>query len=520
MRVLIFHGYLLRGTGSNIYNASLARALVAQGHEVHLLCQERETEAIPWVDAVGVWTEGSLRVEVRHEPVRLTVYLPDIGSLLPVYVADSYEGFDARPFTELSDAELDSYTRANVEAVREVARLAGPDAALANHEVMGPVILARGLEDSVGYAVKSHGSALEYTVVRQPERFVPLAREGMAGARGVLVGSRHTAERLWEVLGDQELPAKTRLGPPGVDTAAFRQRTPAEAAQGLRALTERLATRPAGSFGGDAHAAAALGALDPARDRIVTFVGKLIASKGVDLLLAAWPLVVAGVPDARLCVVGFGTGRARLERLLGALAEGDLAAAALVARGTGSGEERPLPHLIGFFEGLSGAEGDAYRAASPAAASRVHLTGRLDHDDLPDLLAVSEAQVVPSTFPEAFGMVAVEAAACGSLPLVAAHSGLAEASAELARGLDAELRALFTFALGPRAVEDIAARLLGWLTLDAPERARARDHLAHVARSRYGWGRVAEDVLAAAGGRLAELARPVAADAPPSGASG
>ena len=27
MRILIFHGYLLRGTGSNIYNASLVRAL-------------------------------------------------------------------------------------------------------------------------------------------------------------------------------------------------------------------------------------------------------------------------------------------------------------------------------------------------------------------------------------------------------------------------------------------------------------------------------------------------------------
>ena len=27
MRVLVFHGYMLRGTGSNIYNANLTRAL-------------------------------------------------------------------------------------------------------------------------------------------------------------------------------------------------------------------------------------------------------------------------------------------------------------------------------------------------------------------------------------------------------------------------------------------------------------------------------------------------------------
>lgn len=517
--MLVFHGYLLRGTGSNVYNASLARALVAQGHEVHLLCQEREAEEIAWVDAVGTWSGGSLQVEVRRRPVRLTVYRPDIGSLLPVYVADSYEGFDARPFTELSDAELDFYARANVAAVKEVAELVRPDAALANHEVMGPVILARALQGSVGYAVKSHGSALEYTVAREPERYAPLAREGMAGAGGVLVGSRHTADRLWEVLGRAGIEAKTRLGPPGVDTAAFRPRAPAEAARALRALAERLGERAAVSFGGDAGAGAALRALDPTRDRMVTFVGKLIAAKGVDLLLAAWPLVVAEVPDARLCVVGFGAGRPRLERLLGALADGDLTGARQVAAGSGSGEDRALVHLLAFFDGLSGARADAYRAAAPAAAGRVHLTGRLEHEDLPDLLAAAEAQVVPSTFPEAFGMVAVEAAACGALPVVAAHSGLAEASAELAAGLPEAVRQLLTFRLGPRAVEEIAARLLAWFALDAAERARTREQLARLAHSRYGWERVAEEVLAAARGRLDEL-RAVPVRVTPSGSSG
>ena len=53
MRVLIFHGYLLRGTGSNVYNANLAAALASLGHEVHLLCQERAPEGLSFVDAVG-----------------------------------------------------------------------------------------------------------------------------------------------------------------------------------------------------------------------------------------------------------------------------------------------------------------------------------------------------------------------------------------------------------------------------------------------------------------------------------
>ena len=85
MRVLIFHGYLLHGTGSNIYNASLARALARLGHEVHLLCQDREAGSLDWVDGFGRWTDGRLRVEPgpgRSRPGSVTAYVPDIGGLL------------------------------------------------------------------------------------------------------------------------------------------------------------------------------------------------------------------------------------------------------------------------------------------------------------------------------------------------------------------------------------------------------------------------------------------------------
>src|SRR5207247_6911413 len=105
VRILIFHSYLLRGTGSNVYNASLVTALAKLGHEVHLLCQDRHAGELPFVDAVGRWDGGELRVETIREPVRVTAYLPDIGRTLPVYVADEYEGFDARPYPELSDEE-------------------------------------------------------------------------------------------------------------------------------------------------------------------------------------------------------------------------------------------------------------------------------------------------------------------------------------------------------------------------------------------------------------------------------
>ncbi|HET6547127.1 MAG TPA: hypothetical protein VFG79_01635, partial [Solirubrobacter sp.] len=79
MRVLVFHGYLLQGTGSNVYNAELGAALVRAGHELHLLCQDRDPFELDWVDAVGDWDAGELRVTERRSPARATVYRPDIG---------------------------------------------------------------------------------------------------------------------------------------------------------------------------------------------------------------------------------------------------------------------------------------------------------------------------------------------------------------------------------------------------------------------------------------------------------
>jgi glycosyltransferase involved in cell wall biosynthesis len=526
LRILIFHGYLLRGTGSNVYNALLATALARQGHDVHLLCQERHPEDVDAVGAAGDWDEGGiLRVRPIRDGRRVTTYRPDVGPILPVYVADRYEGVEARTYAELSDEQIGDYLARNVAAVREVAERVRPDLALANHLVLGPLILARALTERVPYAVKVHGSALEYTVKPQPERFLPAAREGIARARTILVGSRHTAESLWAAMDDPALPARTRLGPPGVDVEVFRARPRAEAVAELHTLAAALAETAlaappvaedvgsASAFTRDpGEAARALGRLDGERDRLVAFVGKLIVSKGVDLLAAAWPLVLAAVPDAKLVVVGFGGYRDALERLLAALAAGDLVAVRVIAaegRAAEGGPHAPLMLLEAFLDDLEDApDRDLYLHAARALPERVVLTGRLEHEELAPLLAASEAQVVPSTFPEAFGMVAVEAAACGALPVVADHSGLGEVRAILAGAVPVGARAWLGFAPGPRAVRDLADRLIAWM--EAPEELReaTREGLETVARERFSWDGVARGVVAAALGESADLPAP------------
>jgi glycosyltransferase involved in cell wall biosynthesis len=505
VRVLIFHGYLLSGTGSNVYNASLAQAMRGLGHEVHLVCQDREARDFDWVDAVGEWDEGVLRVREGSDPSggSVTLYNPDIGGLLPVFVRDRYAGFEVKTFSELSDDELERYIEANVQAVRDVVARAGEmDAALANHLVTAPLILDRA---GVSFAVKVHGSDLSYTVIPELERFGPMAREGARAARGILVGSDHIAERLREAVDEPEVNAKVALGPPGVDTDLFSAIPREDGPARLIALAEELEGAPAVADGPDsswtrdpAEAAAAVRWLADNEGPRVVFVGKLIVSKGADLLVAAWPLVHARHPGARLILCGFGAYRNGIESLIAALGAGDIEAAREIARRgreLEGGETKPLEYLSAFLADPP----PNYAELARAAAGSIALSGRLEHSEVGQLVPACDALVFPSTHPEAFGMVAAEAASAGVLPVSAAHSGALEVSRALQDGLPDEAAGLVSFRLDTGAIEAIASRLNAWFDLSPTEQRTTRIALRDTAKRLWSWERVAQEIFVASG---------------------
>jgi glycosyltransferase involved in cell wall biosynthesis len=487
VRVLIFHGYLLRGTGSNVYNASLAQALARQGHEVHLLCQDRHAGELDWV----------------RDADNLTVHVPDIGGLLPVFVADRYEGFEVKTFPELSDDELDRYLEANVAAVSDVVeRFGEPDAALANHLIMGPAILARA---GLRFAIKVHGSDLSYTVRHDPDRFVPFAREGTDVAAGILAGSSHTARQLFETVPDPGLRERTRLGQPGVDVHRFRPRPEDEALDGLEVLAGTLESEAAGqgedSFDRDGPAIAAALRGWAEGDERVLFVGKLLVNKGVDLLAAAWPLVhrarlSVGARAPRLLYVGFGADEPGLRALVEALAAGDLDAAQNLA-------ERSI--LSAFLEDPP----EGYAEAARESAGSVFIGGRLEHDEVAGVMPAANVFTMPSTFPESFGMVPAESAACGVPPVSADHSGMREVSRLLAEAVDPELAPLLSFTVASGAIAELAAKLGGWLELEPERRRAAGAALAKRVEELWSWDNVARGVIAASRGELDGLPKVV-----------
>jgi glycosyltransferase involved in cell wall biosynthesis len=413
MRIFVWHGYLLGGTGSNIYARQLSREWGREGHDVVVFSQEPHPERF---DLGGA------------ETVR-----PDVHGFLPVFVIDEYPGYEVKRVQDSTRAELDAWVEANAASMREHLPA---ELVFVNH-----VLLGGPVGEAVGgrYLVKAHGSELEYSM-RGNAELSAWGQEALAAAAATIVGSEHIREVVADVCGQTE---RVHEVPPGVDVELWRPAPREEALAALVAESRQDPPNP-GNVNerlpdeGNADRLAAFLAGD--RPTVVYF-GKLIENKGVQVLFEA----LRGV-DARAVIVGFGDYRAELERLA---------------------------------EGLD-----------------VLFTGPLEHRHLVHLLALADAAVVPSIFPEAFGMVAAESAAAGCPPIVANHSGLAEIAQGLERRYPPELRHLPYFAKGD--ADELRAKLQEQLALGPEQRDALRTAAREASVELWSWTSVARRILAAA----------------------
>ncbi|HEY2372989.1 MAG TPA: glycosyltransferase family 4 protein [Gaiellaceae bacterium] len=404
MRIAIWHGYLLGGTGSNVYTRALAREWSLAGHDVTVVCQERHAER---------YDLGGARVLVPELPDRL----------LPTFVLDDYAGLEPRLLQDFTRAQRDAYVQANAAAIPDA------DVVFANHVLLGgPVGNASGQR----YAVKAHGSELEYSMRGRPE-LEDWAAESLEDAVAVFVGSEHIRRVLEEVVGHVD---RVHEVSPGVDVDEFR---PEPRDRALVALIDEARRDP--DDGDERHPdlgnAERLAAFFARDEPTVVYFGKLIENKGVQVLFEA----LDGL-DVRAVIVGFGDYRTHLEQI---------------------------------------------------APPRTLFTGALEHRHLAHLLPLCDAAVVPSIFPEAFGMVAAEAAAAGVPPVVANHSGLAEVGAGIAAEYPPALARLTTFPSGDAAV--LRERLRELLSL--PERKELGLAARAAVERNWSWKRVSERLLSA-----------------------
>ncbi len=230
---------------------------------------------------------------------------------------------------------------------------------------------------------------------------------------------------------------------PGVDTGVFR---PDPAAREMIRDRHALADRP-----------------------VVVCVSRLVARKGQDTLVRAWPAVIEQVPDAALLIVGGGP----YAKTLHELARRTGLTASIGSPGQGPGAGRPA--------------GPAAAAARPS----VYLTGPVPQEELPAHYAAGDVFSMPCRTRrggldvEGLGIVYLEASATG-LPVVGGDSGGAP---------DAILEGETGYVVGGRDVAALSARLTALLKDPAGAKAMGEKGRAWVERD-WNWDLIASRLRA------------------------
>ena len=529
--ICILHGYLLEGSGSNLWTRCVVESLCEEGHTVQLVCQEPYPERYDCIAEFWRHDEEGRAQQVFSRavpyPGRCIMHKPQLGDTLPVYVWDKYDEYpNVVPMVNLSDAEIESYIERNAGVVRRVVEAHGVTAMHANHAVLMSVVAQRVSERTgVPYAIMPHGSALEYAV-KPDARFRAYATSAFSDASHIFVHGEEMRSRVATMLPEvTDLDSKFSVLPLGVHTAQFAPVPRERRREKMGRFWNALSTLPRGrrpqqlrdmlvrvqEAGDTASLRAALSSIkyetkapdedveeklqqvDWEHDAVLLYVGRLISAKGVQSGLAALPLILARDPGVRLLLVGHGPLREPMEAFVWALEHGDRA---LVERivdcgrmlegdPDGAGGSQALGKVKLFFRDLDArGELDDYFALARAhvRSDRVIFTGYLTHHELAHLFPCCDAGIFPSIVKEAGPLVFLEALASGCFPLGTYFGGM-KASIDAIAELFPE-HIVAAMKLNPLdTVADIAANVSTALKFGV----RYKDVLSRTARERYDW---------------------------------
>lgn len=418
MRVAVVHGYFLHDSGSGIYVRELTRALVRLGHDVTLVCQERQPERCDFIDSSYVLDGANESLELQRETPRrfsgsCRLVRPDLAGELLVYVEEGrfppFERAHVQAFQKAPADMRERYLERNIHALRTTFDRFEPELVLAQHAIMQPYVVGRALAGRVPYVVTEHGSALNFSVRANPD-LVPYALEGLAGAARIATVSPGSRDDLiaWALEHGLDIEDRTLVMPPGIDADLFSPAIDRETAlsnlRGLVNIPEDFALSAA--------------------DDIVAYAGSLRPTKGVQHAVAAMPAIsrLRGRP-VRLLVAGGGPARRVLDEFGAVVDSGDATAASRMVASDPLLQSPPeWGEVVGELP------------TGPGSRSAAFL-GHVEHDQLAAVLAAADVCVVPSVFPEAAALVSVEGLAAGALPLAAHHSGMAALTEFLAQSL-------------------------------------------------------------------------------------
>lgn len=546
MSLVVTHGYLLTGTGSNLYVNNLVRELAKVGKEVNLLCQDFDPMAIDFVNEYYEFNTENTEYKLVGEkdspfPGKVRVFKPNLNGFLPVYVYDHYEGYTVKEFPDCSDAEVDAYVTQNKNALELVVKDFGVEVVNTNHLVMFPHI-ATLVKESTGvkHLITVHGSALNFTV-KKDKRFEDFAKSSLIKADEIIVDSLHADEELKEFLDDvnlSELKEKVEIIPAGVDVTSFSLPTASPEAM-IQEFQDKIALKVPASKGREAYQTEGIlndpsnieqviASVEKLREQYdyrnvdqdvitkvetlkdgshrIMFVGKYLWTKGLHLIIFGIPKVLKQFPKAKFVFVGFGPYREPCEVIINALANNrldDLAAVLTAKNPLFKGEEGNVKLLEEILLKEKEALSKIISELSFDIRDNIVFTGIAEHKELVKLLPAMDALIAPSVFPEAFGMVAIEAMACGVYPVLTYQSAFKEISDEVIEAVKDHPFNINKVFLDENASNNVAQNLIEYFNykagLNNTDFTALQNILRDVVMQNYSWEGICQKYLKAYG---------------------
>lgn len=517
MQIVMIHGYFLKGTGSNLFVKNACRELCRMGHHVLLFCQENDTRDIDFIEACFEYDRKSSRYSLKEHketpyPGKCTVYRPDLQGFLPVYVYDQYSGYRVKEYTDCTREEIENYLECNCEAINDAIKDQPVDLVWSNHSIMQPVYGARSdlSKRSCPHVMTVHGSCLNFSVRKSP-MLKEYALEAIRRTDEIVFVSRYSSDEFFDFFERAPwIQVKSRVIPAGVDLDKFQPLAHSvEKNERIQSLMKDLETmrqtaaenpkEEESSWQTDEDVVEKLHWLDFEKDKIILYYGKYLWTKGIHLLIAAFPLVLQKYPQARLVFVGYGSSRTYFEALIAALELEEREQFIELLEQPQAFDAQMDPSGARHFESLIRQLGqrdfaEAYfKAAAHRIRSRILFTGFLGHDHLKYIIPCADIIAAPSIFPEAFGLVAVEALASGVFPLLTNNSGFAEVTAQYADEFAeifkaSKLKPLdLDEALSLNLADDLNAMLDFYQGMGEAERNRIRQSARKISEDHYSW---------------------------------
>lgn len=459
MKIGIFHGYELIGSGSNQATCYLARTLAQIGHEVHILCREPSPASFDFIDKAIQWDEvGQNKIlfekDGNNKGVCIIHQLP-LPPVNAVYITDTQRPGNVKAFSELTDEELKEYHCFVVNSLRSVLKAHPIDILHNNHVVYQPVAAEEVCKElKIPFIIYPRGSAIEYTI-RHDKRYKELARNPILQADGLIIGNHEVRDRIINLYPDNrdEILSKTEIVGIGVDTSLFLPVKKQERKHSIEKiykyapfkgkspeLSQELFSRlDKGEINAVTEYRKAYQIKQPDSNlidklqkipwggKILIFVGAIIVGKGLQALLVSLPFILKQHPDTHLVVVGSGVSRELFEALIYAIAEKkETLLNTLVEKGYDldpielSGPWNDVKTFLSEEKNKT----DLFAYGS-TLFEHVHFLGRLDHNLLRYVFPCADVGFFPSIVPEAYGNVLFESLSNGVLPMASYFSGLA-----------------------------------------------------------------------------------------------